>query len=153
MAEVIIAPLKSRLQEEMKSAMKSGDKKRRDTIRLIMAALKQREVDERIDLDDQQIIGILDKMLKQRRESIAQYQAGGRDDLVVIEEAEIIVIQEFLPAALSDEEIEQMVGEAMSESGASTVRDMGKVMAILKPKMQGRADMGQVSGLIKSRLS
>ncbi len=153
MAEVIIAPLKSRLQEEMKSAMKSGDKKRRDIIRLIMAALKQREVDERIDLDDQQIIGILDKMLKQRRESIAQYQAGGRDDLVVVEEAEIIVIQEFLPAALSDEEIEQMVGEAMSESGASTVRDMGKVMAILKPKMQGRADMGQVSGLIKSRLS
>ena len=137
----------------MKSAMKSGDKKRRDIIRLIMAALKQREVDERIDLDDQQIIGILDKMLKQRRESIAQYQAGGRDDLVVVEEAEIIVIQEFLPAALSDEEIEQMVGEAMSESGASTVRDMGKVMAILKPKMQGRADMGQVSGLIKSRLS
>lgn len=153
MAEVIIAPLKSRLQEEMKSAMKSGDKKRRDIIRLIMAALKQREVDERIDLDDQQIIAILDKMLKQRRESIAQYQAGGRDDLVVVEEAEIIVIQEFLPAALSDEEIEQMVGEAMSESGASTVRDMGKVMAILKPKMQGRADMGQVSGLIKSRLS
>ena len=153
MAEVIIAPLKSRLQGEMKSAMKSGDKKRRDIIRLIMAALKQREVDERIDLDDQQIIAILDKMLKQRRESIAQYQAGGRDDLVVVEEAEIVVIQEFLPTALSNEEIEQMVGEAMSESGASTIREMGKVMAILKPKMQGRADMGQVSGLIKSRLS
>jgi len=153
MTEAIVAPLKLRLQSEMKSAMKSGDKKRRDTIRLIMAALKQREVDERIDLDDQQIIAILDKMLKQRRESITQYQAGGRDDLAVIEEDEIVVIQEFLPAALSDQEIEQMVSDAMSESGASTVRDMGKVMAILKPKMQGRADMSQVSGQIKSRLS
>ena len=153
MADASVAPLKSRLQQEMKAAMKAGEKKRRDIIRLIMAALKQREVDERITLNDGDIVAILDKMVKQRRESIVQYRAGKREDLVAVEEAEIVVIQEFLPAALSDDEIAQMVEQALSDSGAATVRDMGKVMAVLKPQMQGRADMGPVSQLVKSRLS
>ena len=136
----------------MKSAMKAGDKKRLGVIRLILAAIKQREVDERIELDDEQVIVVLDKMLKQRRESIRQYRDAERDDLAEVEEAEIIVIKEFLPESLTDEEINSIIEAAVSDTGASSIRDMGKVMAVLKPKMQGRADMSLVSAKIKQKL-
>ncbi len=141
------------IKSEMKSAMKAGDKKRLGVIRLILAAIKQREVDERIELDDEQVIVVLDKMLKQRRESIRQYRDAGRDDLAEVEEAEIIVIQEFLPESLTDTEIDSIIEAAISDAGASSIRDMGKVMAILKPKMQGRADMSHVSAKIKQNLA
>ncbi len=133
--------------------MKSGDKARLGTIRMILAAIKQIEVDERIELDDNRIIAVLDKMLKQRRESIRQYRDANRVDLAEIEEAEIQIIQAFLPQALSDEEIQQMIEQAIAETDASSIKDMGKVMGILKPKMQGRADMAVVSAQIKSALS
>ncbi|MGR8934079.1 MAG: GatB/YqeY domain-containing protein [Gammaproteobacteria bacterium] len=145
--------LKERIKDAMKASMKSGDKSRLAAIRLIMAAIKQREVDERIELDDSQVIEVLDKMLKQRRESIKQYRAAARDDLAEAEEAEIGVIQDFLPQALEDAEIDRLVAEAIAEVGAGSVKDMGKVMAVLKPKMQGRADMSIVSVKIKSALS
>lgn len=137
----------------MKAAMKGGDKKRLAVIRLIMAAVKQREVDERIVLDEQQMIEVLDRMLKQRRESIRQYRDAGREDLAEIEEAEILVIQEFLPQPLRDDEIAGMIREAIDQTGAASVRDMGKVMGLLKPKMEGRADMSVVSGMIKKILA
>ncbi len=145
--------LTGRIKEEMKVAMKSGDKDRLGVIRLILAAIKQREVDERIELDDEQVIIVLDKMLKQRRESIKHYQGAGRTDLSEVEEAEIIVIQDYLPQPLTEAEVDVMVGEAVAETGAASIRDMGKVMAILKPKMQGRADMSAVSGKIKTALA
>jgi uncharacterized protein YqeY len=145
--------LKDRLQADMKAAMKAGEKDRLGVIRLIMAAIKQREVDERIQLDDAQVLAVLDKMVKQRRESIAQFQAAGRDDLVAAEQAELGVIQDYLPQALSETEVESLINEALAESGASGIGDMGKVMAILKPKMQGRADMAAVSARVKSLLS
>jgi uncharacterized protein YqeY len=148
-----MSALKTELQDAMKAAMKSGEKDLRDVIRLIMAALKQVEVDERIELDDTRIITILDKMVKQRRESISQYDAAGRDDLSSKEQAEIVVIQKYLPQALSAEEIETIINEAISETGASSVKEMGKVMGIVKPKIVGRGDMGQVSGKIKALLS
>ncbi len=141
------------IKSEMKSAMKAGDKKRLGVIRLILAAIKQREVDERIELDDEQVIIVLDKMLKQRRESIRQYRDAGRDDLAEVEEAEIVVIKEFLPESLTDAEIDSMIESAVSDSGAASIRDMGKVMAVLKPKMQGRADMSLVSAKIKQKLA
>ncbi len=133
--------------------MKSGDKARLGTIRMILAAIKQIEVDERIELDDNRIIAVLDKMLKQRRESIRQYRDANRQDLAEIEEAEIQIIQDFLPKALSTEEIQKLIDQAISETGASSIKDMGKVMGILKPKMQGRADMAVVSAQIKTALS
>jgi uncharacterized protein YqeY len=145
--------IKERIKENMKASMKGGEKSRLAVIRLIMAAIKQREVDERIELDDVQVIEVLDKMLKQRRESIRQYRAAGRDDLADAEEAEIAVIQDFLPQPLSNADIEAMVAEAVAHVGATTVKDMGKVMAALKPKMQGRADMSVVSAKIKGALS
>jgi uncharacterized protein YqeY len=145
--------LTDRIKEEMKAAMKGGDKARLGVIRLILAAIKQVEVDERIVLDNERVIQVLDKMLKQRRESIRQYAEAGRDDLVAIEEAEIPVIQEFLPQALTESEIDSMVKEAVAESGAESVKDMGKVMALLKAKMQGRADMSAVSVKIKAALA
>ncbi|WP_133717708.1 GatB/YqeY domain-containing protein [Methylocaldum gracile] len=145
--------LKERLQADMKAAMKAGEKDRLGVIRLIMAAIKQREVDERIQLDDAQVLAVLDKMVKQRRESITQFQSAGRDDLVAAEQAELGVIQEYLPQALSEEEVESLIKEALAESGASGIGDMGKVMAVLKPKMQGRADMSMVSLRVKSLLS
>jgi uncharacterized protein YqeY len=145
--------LKTELTDAMKAAMKSGDKARLGIIRLMLAALKQVEVDERIELDDTRIITILDKMLKQRRESIAQFDAAGRDDLSTQEHSEIDVIQTFMPQALSDEEIENIINDAITTSGAASVKDMGKVMGIVKPQMAGRADMGKVSGTIKNRLS
>jgi len=145
--------LKASITDAMKAAMKSGDKARLGTIRMILAAIKQIEVDERIELDDNRIIAVLDKMLKQRRESIRQYRDANRVDLAEIEEAEIQIIQAFLPQALSDEEIQQMIEQAIAETDASSIKDMGKVMGILKPKMQGRADMAVVSAQIKSALS
>ncbi len=142
-----------RIKEDMKAAMKSGDKARLGVIRLILAAIKQVEVDERIVLDDGRVIQVLDKMLKQRRESIRQFSDAGRDDLVVIEEAEVLVIQDFMPQALNEAEIDAMVSEAVLKSGAESVKDMGKVMALLKPNMQGRADMSMVSLKIKAALA
>jgi hypothetical protein len=146
-------PLKQRIQDAMKAAMKAGAKERLGVIRLIMAAIKQREVDERIQLDDVQVIAVLDKMVKQRRESIVQYQAAGREDLANIENAEIRVIQEYLPKALSEPEIEGLIKAAITETGAASIADMGKVMALLKPKMQGRADLSAVSARIKNLLT
>jgi uncharacterized protein YqeY len=137
----------------MKAAMKGGDKARLGVIRLILAAVKQREVDERIELDDSQILAVLDKMVKQRRDSIQQYAEAGRDDLVAQEAAEIEVIQEFLPAALSEPEIVAIIDAAIAETAAETMRDMGKVMGVVKPQVQGRADVGMVSGLVKRKLS
>lgn len=137
----------------MKSAMKNGDKERLATIRLILAAVKQVEVDTREDVDDQSMLAILDKMAKQRRESISQFEQAGREDLVAKETQELNIITEFLPKALSEEEISELINQAMQDTAASSMKDMGKVMGILKPQIQGRADMGKVSQLIKSRLS
>ncbi len=145
--------LKPQLVADMKSSMKSGDKQRRGVVRLILAAVKQIEVDERIELDDTRLLGVLDKMAKQRRESISHYSNAGRDDLVAIEQAEIDIIQEYLPAALSETEINELVEQSIASTGAASIKDMGKVMGVLKPQLQGRADMGKVSQLIKSRLS
>ena len=145
--------LKSRLQDDMKSSMKSGNKERLGVIRLMLAAIKQIEVDERIELDNDRITTVLDKMAKQRRESISQFDSAGRDDLTAIEQAELKIILEYLPEALSDAEINDLVEQSINATGAVTIRDMGKLMGILKPQLQGRADMGKVSQLIKSRLS
>ncbi len=145
--------LKQRFQDEMKAAMKGGDKPRLGVIRLVLAAIKQREVDDRVELSDDQILAVLDKMVKQRRDSVSQYEGAGRTELADQETFEIGVIQEFLPAALSDDEIGQLVEQAIQTSGATSIRDMGKVMGIVKPQAQGRADMGKVSGLVKSKLS
>lgn len=136
----------------MKQAMREREKVRLGVIRLIMAAIKQREVDERVVLDDEQVIIVLDKMLKQRRESIRQYREADRVDLAEVEEAEVLVIQEFLPQALSEEEITNMVKSAIADCSASSIKDMGKVMGTLKPAMQGRADMAAVGAKIKAIL-
>jgi uncharacterized protein len=142
----------NRIKDDMKASMKGGDKARLAVIRLILAAIKQVEVDERITLDDTRTLQILDKMLKQRRESIRQFSDAGRQDLVDIEEAEVVVIQEFMPQPLSEAEIDDMVKSAVIESGAESVKDMGKVMSLLKGTMQGRADMSVVSAKIKAVL-
>lgn len=148
-----MSELKTKLTDDMKAAMRSGDKPRLQTIRLILSAVKQQEVDTRKEQSDNDIIASLTKMQKQRRESISQFEQAGRQDLVDKEEQELIVISEYLPAALSDEEIDKLIAEAMSTSGASSMKDMGKVMGILKPQLAGRADMGAVSAKIKSALS
>ncbi len=145
--------LNSKIRSEMKVAMKSGDKVRLGTIRLMMAAIKQREVDERTTMDDDQVIAILDKMRKQRRESIKMYSDASRNDLVEVEQAEILVIQEFLPEALGEAEIDKMINDTIQDTGAESIRDMGKVMGKLRPLMQGRADMAQVSSRIKEMLT
>jgi hypothetical protein len=145
--------LKSRLQDDMKSSMKGGNKKRLGVIRLMLAAIKQIEVDERIELDNDRIITVLDKMTRQRRESITQFDKAGRDDLTAIEQAELEIILEYMPEALSDAEINDIVEQSIAATGAATIKDMGKLMGMLKPQLQGRADMGKVSQLIKSRLS
>jgi uncharacterized protein YqeY len=147
-----MSSLKERLQADMKAAMKAGEKERLGVVRLVLAAIKQREVDERIQLDDDQIVAVLDKMVKQRRESIVQYRAGGRNDLADVESAEIGIIQAYLPQALSEAEIDALIREAIAETGAAGVSGMGKVMAVLKPRMQGRADMAMVSARVKSLL-
>ncbi len=144
--------LKAQLTDDMKAAMKGGDKARLGVIRLINAAIKQREVDERIELDDQQVLAVLDKMVKQRRDSIKQYSDAGRTDLADVEQAEVEIIQGYLPAALSEQEIAAIVEQAIADSGASSMADMGKVMGKVKPQVQGRADMGAVSGLVKAKL-
>ncbi|WP_101758223.1 GatB/YqeY domain-containing protein [Oceanicoccus sp. KOV_DT_Chl] len=144
--------LKAQIQEAMKAAMRAKEKQRLGTIRLIQAEIKRIEVDERIDIDDARLLAVLDKMCKQRRDSISQYEAAGRQELADIESAEIVVIQDFLPTQLSDDELNTLVADAVSSSGAESMKDMGKVMAILKPQLQGRADMGEVSKLIKAKL-
>jgi len=144
--------LKTRLLEDMKTAMRAGDKPRLGVIRLVNAAIKQREVDERIELDDAQVLGVLEKMLKQRRDSMQQYQAAARQDLAETERFEIGVIEGYLPAQLDTAELSAMVDAAIAESGATSVRDMGKVMGLLKQRAAGRADMSSVSGLVKQRL-
>ena len=147
------SPLKARITEDMKSAMRAGEKERLATIRLILAAIKQVEVDTRAALSDEDLIPLLDKMCKQRRESIEQYEKADREDLAAKERQELEIIQTYLPAQLSAEEIDALISEAIAQTGAESVRDMGKVMGIIKPRAQGRADMAAVSAQIKARLS
>ncbi|QEP42945.1 GatB/YqeY domain-containing protein [Ectothiorhodospiraceae bacterium BW-2] len=144
--------LKAAIQEDMKVAMRNKEKERLGTIRLILAALKQREVDERIELDETQVVAILEKMVKQRRDSIEQYQKAAREDLAAKEQAEIEVIQTYMPQPLTLEEIDRLITEAIEQSGASSMKEMGKVMGLLKPQLQGRAEMGKVSAQIRARL-
>ena len=144
--------LKERIQEDMKSAMRSGEKDKLATIRLILSAVKQREVDERIMLDDSQVLSVLEKMVKQRKESIAQFEAGGRADLVAKEAAELAVLQAYLPEQLTDAELDALINEAVAATGATAIKDMGKVMALVKTRAAGRADMSAVSAIIKSKL-
>jgi len=144
--------LKERITDDMKAAMRSGEKERLGLIRMITAAIKQREVDERITLDDAQVLSVLEKMIKQRKESVAQFQTGNRQDLVDKETAEIALLQGYLPSQLSDSEIDALISEAIGATGAASVKDMGKVMAIIKGKAQGRADMAQVGAKIKAKL-
>ena len=144
--------LKAQITEDMKTAMRAHEKAQLGVIRLILAAIKQQEVDTRIEMDDTAVLVVLDKMMKQRRESIRQYGDAGRTDLVAQEEYELGIIQTYLPQPLSAAELDDLIQQAMAETGATSVRDMGKVMTWLKPKAQGRTDMGQVSGLIKTRL-
>ncbi len=148
-----MSDLQKQILDSVIIAMKSGEKERLKIIRLMTSAMKQIEVDERIELDDARIIAILDKMVKQRRESISQFKTAGRDDLVKQENYEIDIIQEFLPQALSEEEVEAIVTQAIEQTGASSIKDMGKVMGLVRPQIIGRADMGEVSGRIKSTLS
>ena len=145
--------LKQRIQDDVKDAMKAKDKPRLATLRLVTAAIKQREVDERIEMDDTQVLAILEKMIKQRRDSIAQYEQAGRTELAAQEQSEIQIIQAYMPEGLSDDEIAALIDTAIADSGASSMKDMGKVMGQLKPKIQGRADMGQVSALVKQKLN
>ncbi len=145
--------LKERITDDMKAAMRSGEKERLGVIRMITSAIKQREVDERITLDDTQVLSVLEKMIKQRKESVVQFQAGNRQDLVDREAAEITLLQTYLPAQLSDAELDALIGEAVAATGAASIKDMGKVMANIKTKAQGRADMAAVGAKIKARLS
>jgi uncharacterized protein YqeY len=144
--------LKERINEDMKTAMRSGDKDRLAVIRLLQAAIKQREVDERITLDDPQVMAVLEKMIKQRRESIVAFEKGGRADLVAKENGEITVLQPYLPAQLSEAELDALIAEAITATGAASIKDMGKVMGVVKSKAAGRADMGAVGARIKARL-
>jgi len=137
----------------MKAAMRAKDAARLSTVRLLLAAIKQREVDERIELDDAAVVGVIEKMIKQRRESIAQFEKASRTDLVDAEKAEIAVLSAYLPAQMSDAEIQKQIDSVISETGASSAKDMGKVMAALKPRLAGKADMGKVSALVKGKLS
>ena len=148
-----MSSLTARIIDDVKATMKAKDKARLGVLRLITAAIKQREVDEKITLNDEQVLAVLEKMVKQRKDSIAQYEKAGRDELAQQEAFEIGIIREYLPEQLSEEEIDTLIAEAISSSGAETMKDMGKVMGMLKPQLQGRADMSQVSQLIKSRLS
>lgn len=144
--------LKDDIKEAMKAAMRAKEKERLGTIRMIQAEIKRIEVDERVDVDDDRLLVILDKMCKQRRDSITQYEDAGRTELADIERQEMAVIEEFLPEALSDEELDQIVTKAIADSGAESPRDMGKVMGLVKPQVQGRADMGAISKLVKEKL-
>src|SRR5450631_4655669 len=145
--------LKERITEDMKAAMRSGEKERLGLIRMITSAIKQREVDERIALDDAQVLSVLEKMIKQRKESLVMFQAGNRQDLVDKEAAEITLLQGYLPSQLSDAEIDTLIKEAIAATGAASIKDMGKVMGLIKAKAQGRADLGKVGAIIKAKLS
>lgn len=146
-------PLKQRLTDDMKAAMKSGDKASLGVIRLVNAAIKQREVDERIELDDAQVLAVLDKMVKQRKDSVVQFTGAGRDDLADIERAEIAVIERYLPAKLDQAQIDAAIDAAIAQTGASGAADMGKLMGVLKPQLAGQADMGLVSARVKAKLA
>jgi uncharacterized protein len=145
--------LKERITEDMKSAMRAGEKERLGTIRMALAAIKQREVDERITLDDGQVLAVLEKMIKQRKEAITQFQAGGRADLVAKESTEVSLLEAYLPARLSDAELDALISAAIASTGAASAKDMGKVMALVKSQAQGRADMGAVSARVKEKLA
>jgi uncharacterized protein len=144
--------LKDRITEDMKTAMRAGDKERLATVRLLLAAIKQREVDERITLDDDQVLAVIEKMIKQRREAVSQFESGGRSDLVAKENAEIRVLQGYLPVQLTPAEVDALIAEAIATTGAASIKDMGKVMGYGKPKAQGRTDMGALSARIKQKL-
>jgi uncharacterized protein YqeY len=144
--------LKARITEDMKAAMRAGERDRLSCIRMLQAGIKQREVDERIELGDAEVLAVIDKMIKQRKESVAQFQAGNRADLVAKESAEIALLTSYLPAQLGAAELDALVREAIAQAGAASMKDMGKVMGVLKPKVQGRADMGALSARIKSAL-
>jgi hypothetical protein len=145
--------LKTRLTDDMKAAMKSGDKATLGVIRLVNAAIKQREVDERVELDDAAVLAVLEKMVKQRKDSVTQYAAAGREDLADIERAEIVVIERYLPEKLGEAEIDAAIAAAIAETGATGPADMGKLMGVLKPRLAGQADMGEVSRRVKQRLA
>jgi uncharacterized protein YqeY len=144
--------LKERISEEMKTAMRSGEKDRLAVIRLLQAAIKQREVDERITLDDAQVVAVLEKMIKQRKESIAAFEKGNRPDLVAKENSEIVILQPYLPAQLSEADLDALIAEAISSTGAASIKDMGKVMGVVKAKAAGKAEMGAVGARIKAKL-
>jgi hypothetical protein len=148
-----VSELQQRINDDVKAAMRSKDKERLGVLRLITAAFKQKEVDERIELDDTMVLAIMNKMTKQIRDSIDQFEKAGRDDLAAKEAFELEIIQEYLPAQLTEDEISQIIAECVEASGAESAKDMGKVMGLLKPRLQGRADMGKVSGLVKQQLS
>ncbi|CAC9433796.1 GatB/YqeY domain-containing protein [bacterium endosymbiont of Bathymodiolus sp. 5 South] len=148
-----MSKLKQRIIEDMKSAMKAKDKEGLKAIRMILGAIKQREVDERIELVDEQVLAVIQKMVKQRKDSISQFKDAGRTDLIEIEEAELVVINNYMPAQLSENDITKVVDKAIAESGASSMQDMGKLMGLLKAQLEGKADMGVVSTIIRSRLS
>jgi hypothetical protein len=145
--------LRERIQEDMKTAMRAGERERLGTVRLLLAAVKQREIDERISLDDPQVLAVIEKMVKQRRESITQFQAGGRADLVAKEQAELELLQTYLPEPLDPAAIDALIGAAITETGAASVKEMGKVMAILKARAAGRVDMGALGARVRARLS
>ncbi len=145
--------LKAQISEDMKVAMRAKDAERLGTIRLLQAAIKQREVDERIELTDADVIAVIEKMLKQRKDSIAAYESANRTDLADVEKAEVIVLQSYLPQQLSDQEIKDVLDKVVIDTGATNIKDMGKVMAAIKPLVAGKADMGKISGLIKARLA
>ena len=145
--------LRDQINNDVKDAMRAGDARRRDALRLLTAALKQKEVDERKDLADADVVGVIDKMIKQRREAVAQFQKGGRNDLAEKEEFEISVLQGYMPQALDESDVEAAIDAAIAETGAKAPQDMGKVMGVLKAKLAGRADMGKVSARVKSRLT
>ena len=148
-----MAAVKQRIQDDIKAAMRSKDQDRVSTLRFILAAIKQKEIDENIKLDEVQTLAVLDKMVKQHRDSIAQYQQGGRADLVAKETRQLAIVQSYLPEPLTDAEINELLQLAITETGAKSIQDMSKVMGMLKPKVQGRADMGIISGLVKEKLS
>ena len=144
--------LKARITEDMKAAMRSGEKDRLGLIRMLQAGIKQREVDERIELDDTQVLAVIEKMVKQRKDSVEQFRAGGREDLATREESEIAWLADYLPAQLSEAELQAIISEAIATSGATSMKEMGKVMGLIKPRVQGRTDMGALSARIKASL-
>jgi len=148
-----MADLKQRISDDVKTAMRNKERERLATLRLIQAAIKQKEVDERIELNDAQTLAVLDKMARQHQDSITQYEKAVRDDLVEKEQAELAIVKEYLPEQLSEDEIREQIRKAIEETGAESMKDMGKVMGLLKPRLQGRADMGRISGLVKEQLS